>query len=131
MKSTQPSKDKAFTLLEVMVAMMILGLVAAGMAPVFINHLKTNTRAELKTESIAVAQQVLDELRSQDPTNFPMSGSDAPILVDGGSRSYTVIVSYCKVTSYCASANTRHIEVAVRYMGSTIYEVETVYTKLK
>ena len=123
-------KQSGFSLIEVMVAMVIFGVVSASMAPVFMNHLKFNTAMEVRSGAYAAAQQVLDDLRSQDPSSMPSSGSSAATSVPAGDRIYSVVTSYCLQASYCASANIRHLKVEVSYKGNLVYSVETVFTKL-
>lgn len=125
------SRQAGFTLLEVLVSMVIMGVVLASMVPAFLSHVKVNTRTEVRSGAIAAAQQILDDMRSQDPATFPSTGSDPIEVVDAGSRSYDVTVSYCTNATYCPSDETKHIRVEVEYMGEMVYAVETVFTQLQ
>lgn len=125
------NSEKGFTLLEVFVALGVFLSVAGAMAPSFVFHLKQNTQNTWRTGAIAAAQGVLDDLRIQDPSTFPTSGSDPVQEVQIGTRAFQVTTSYCTVSAYCPSTETRHIEVEVEYRGKTLYTVETVFTKLR
>ena len=121
---------KGFTLVESLIAMAIMGIALAGVLPSFIHNLDTNTSSERHSDAVAVAQQVLEQLRVEDPTLMPTSGSsDIQILTVGG-RDYEVVERYCDITAYCTSAS-RHIIVEVSFAGREIYELETVFTQLQ
>jgi len=89
-----------------------------------------NTLLERRSEAIQAAQTVLDDLRFRDPATLPETGTDSPITIDSGRRSYAVRTSYCERPEYCSS-NTRHLTVRVYFQSRKIYEVETAYTKLR
>lgn len=123
--------QKGFTLLEVMITMVIFGIVAASMASAFAAQAWFNTRSESRSEAVAAAQQVLDQLRFEDPASLPESGSDDPVDVTVGNHTYQVVVSYCTVPSFCTTANNRHIQVDVSYYDTVRYSVQTVFTRLQ
>jgi prepilin-type N-terminal cleavage/methylation domain-containing protein len=123
--------ERAFTLLEVLVSLLIFSVVSSSLSAVFINHLKQNSRGEIRSGAIAVAQQVLDDARSQDPASLPSTGSSSAQTISGGQRNYQVVQHYCLNSAYCPTTNTRHIKVEVSYLGTIIYAVETVYTQLR
>ncbi len=62
---------------------------------------------------------------------MPTTGSDAPVEITMGPRSYEVTVTYCLNTAICVTNNVRHITVEVVYRDEIIYEVETVYAQLR
>lgn len=130
-KSTNLNQERAFTLLEVLVSLLIFSVVSSSLSAVFINHLKQNSKGEIRSGAIAVAQQVLDDARSQDPASLPASGSSSVQTISGGSRNYQVVQHYCLNAAFCPTTNTRHIKVEVSYLGTIIYAVETVYTQLR
>ena len=122
---------RGFTLLEVLVALGMLALVSSAVAPAFLRYMQHNTRMELKSGAIQASQAVLDRLRLIDPSTLPDDGGDATRTVEVGERDFGVDVSYCTLAEYCPSSNTRHIKVEVTYRGEKIYEVQTIYTKLR
>ena len=124
-------QDCGFTLLETLVALSIFAFVSAGVATSFISNLRLNKQAELRGGAIMVAQQVLDELRSQDPTTLLSTGSDASRSVAVGNKTFTVDVSYCNPSTYCTSTSIRAIHVAVYYKGVSQYAVDTVFSQLR
>ena len=115
--------------MEVLVSLTIFAIASALMTPAFIYHLKTNTASEDRNGAIAVAQQVLDELRTTDTLSMPESGTTTQ-TISNQHRNYAVSTTYCADDTYCTTSS-RHITIGVAYRGKTIHTVETVYTKLK
>lgn len=122
--------ERAFTLLEVMVSMLIFLVVSATMANGFISHLKTNTQTEVRTGGIEAAQLQLDEHRLSDPFTMPSSGSTTATKTVGG-RNFTVVTYYCQTASFCISPSTRHLLLKVSYANKQVFQTETVYTRLR
>jgi prepilin-type N-terminal cleavage/methylation domain-containing protein len=60
--------DGGFTLIEVVMALLLLTLVAAGTAPLFIRTVSSSTGIQRRQASIEVAQQQMDIVRSVVPT---------------------------------------------------------------
>lgn len=124
-------KQRGFTLIEVLVALALLALVSAGIVPSFLRFVRYNTQMEVKSGALQAAQLVLDNLRFSNPADLPSEGSSPEEVVNINGRNYKVTVSYCTVAAYCSSDNTRHLKAMV-YLGSKkLYEVETVYTRLR
>jgi prepilin-type N-terminal cleavage/methylation domain-containing protein len=123
--------DSGFTLIEVMVAMLVFGVVMSTMPSVFVAHLRYNQRAEIKTASMHAAQRVLDSYRVVDPSSLPSSGSVTEANIVIGSYTFSPTTSFCSQASYCITNNNRHIKVDIAYDGENTYTVETVFTKLR
>jgi prepilin-type N-terminal cleavage/methylation domain-containing protein len=121
---------KGFTLVEALVAISIMGIALAGIVPSFLHNMDTNTSSEQHSDAVAVAQEVLEQLRHEDPTLMQSSGSSDVQVIAVGGRDYEVINSYCTNSDYCTSGS-RHIVVEVSFAGRIIYELETVYTQLQ
>jgi len=119
-----------FSLIEVLIALGIFGIVASSVALGFINFLRFNTNAEVRTGAVTVAQQTIEAYRYADPTSLPSSGTTSTALTMDG-RSYDIDTTFCANPAFCATANNRHISVEVRYRGELQYSVETVYTQLQ
>jgi hypothetical protein len=73
----------------------------------------------------------LEDLRKEQISSLPTTGSDAAVAVEVSGRQYDVVVSYCVRNEFCASASNRHLALNVQYQGATWYEVETVFTQLR
>lgn len=122
---------RGFTLVEVMVALTIFALVSASMMGAFLQQSRFNTLSEQKTEAIAAAQLVMDEIRVMDPASLPGSGSWEPEEIEIGDRVYQVRASFCERAELCLSNSIRHVTVSVEHNGRPMFEVETVYAQLR
>ena len=119
-----------FTLVEVMVALGIFGIVIAQIVPSFAAHMRYNSIGERRTQAMAAAQHLLDHVRFMDPQTLPSSGTTtSPVTID--SRVYSVVTTYCERAEFCMSPASRHLKVTVNYQGQVQYETETVYTRMQ
>ena len=119
-----------FTLVEILFALTLFGIAVASCFPAFLGHIQFNNQSEVRSGAYAAAQVLLDELRLEDPSSLPSSGSDAATEIQVGTRTYSVVASYCEDSTFCGS-ETRFITVRVSYLGEEVYEVSTVYTELR
>jgi prepilin-type N-terminal cleavage/methylation domain-containing protein len=122
--------SRGFTLVEALLSMAILGILAAAMVPAFLTQVQSNTRSEMRTSAILAAQQIMEDLRLEDPGTLPASGASAPQQVVAGSQTFEVVTRYCVFEAYCDAA-TRHLVVEVFQDGRRVYDAETVYTRLR
>ena len=118
-------------MIEVLVAMSLLLIVSAGVAPAFTNFMKFDSAAQLKTEAMAAAQRKLDRLRLENPNDMPTSGASSPETYTVNDRDFDVVTTYCERAQFCGTNNSRHIKVEVSYDSSELFQVETVFTKLR
>lgn len=119
-----------FTLVEALFAMAILGVALASILPSFLTFLDTNSLSEERSDAVAAAQLVMEELRERDPASLPTSGSSAVRLVPVGSREFEVVTIFCADSSLCAAAR-RHVSVEVTFGGRVIYDVSSVFARVR
>lgn len=122
--------ERGFTLVEAVFALAILAITLAAVLPAFVDFLDANSLSEERSNAVAAAQQVMEELRQFDPGSLPTSGSSAVQTVTVGNHEYELTAHYCRESIYCTSA-ARHIVLEVNFGGNTVYTVETVYTQLR
>lgn len=119
---------KGVTLIEAVVAVAILTIVLAGVIPAFVNYLSVNTSSEVRTGAVAVAQQLLDDLRAVG--SWPPSGT--VVSVTTGRRTYSATLTH---SQFCDGGRcfdgARRVRVEVSHAGRTYYQVETVFTQLE
>ncbi len=121
-------RTRGFTLVEALIGVAILGIVMAGVLPVFMNYMRVNSQSDVRSGAVSAAESVMDGLRQTSLGAWPASGTVR--TTSGGDRDYAVTILYCTSSmAYCAS-DTRQVEVVVRYHGKVYYDVQTVYTKL-
>lgn len=118
-----------FSLIEAIIAIVIVGIVLAGVVPAFVSNLRINTDNEARTGAVAAAQTVLDQFRVRPKGDWPASGSTES--VDSHGRTYSVLVAY---EAFCQGGTcytgAELIDLEVSYGGRTRYTVSTVFTTL-
>lgn len=70
-----PQSEIGFSLVEALVALLIMTIVFSVAGPLFINQRLQNINSEIRTGAIALSQQILDALKQVDPSTIPKSGS--------------------------------------------------------
>lgn len=122
--------SRGFTLVESLLAVALMGLALAGLMPSFMTYTDTNTLSEQRSAAVLAGQQVLEQLRRQDPRTLPSSGSSSPANVVIGARTFQTVNRYCVVPTLCGTES-RHVLVEVSHDGQQVYSLETVYTRLR
>jgi prepilin-type N-terminal cleavage/methylation domain-containing protein len=122
--------QRGFTLLEGLLALALVGIVLAGVLPIFLGYMDVTTRNEERSGAIAAAQMQMETSRALDPASMPESGSTGPDYVVVGDREFEVTSYYCLAASFC-STDSRHIMVEVSYGGKNVFRTESVFTKLR
>jgi len=122
--------ERGFTLMEVLLALALVGTVVLGVVPAFIACKDSNSRNEVRSAAAAAGQAVLEAHRRLDPAAFPSSGSSATEVVTVGRRDFEVITYYCVEPTWC-DTQSRHLLVEVGFGNEVVFTVETVFTKLR
>ncbi len=89
--------ESGFTLLETVVATIIMMVVALGVASLFTYSIKNNSLAGDRTLALAIAQRQLEELRSVSFANVEASviaSGGVSKTVTNGNRTFTVATTY-------------------------------------
>ena len=126
--TTNHHSTQGFSLVEAIVAILILGVALAAIVPGFIFQAETTRNNELRTGGVAAAQQELDRLRRLDFATWEDSGTSN--TVDSGLREYQVTIVYCEDGLDLCQTSVRHVRADVSYNGEEIHSVETVFTTL-
>lgn len=120
---------RGMTLVEVLVALAILGVVMTAVLPAFMMQLRSNDLNQLRAGAVVAAQTTIEDLRFEDPAGMPATGSSGAQLVTVGDHRYEVVTSYCVRPEYCSDQG-RHLQVEVFFEGRRLYHAETVYSQL-
>ncbi len=111
--TVRPRKENAFTLVEVMLAILVVGILAAIAVPIFLSQQRDVQSAAYKTDLVATAALIEQEAIDNNglyPTYLPNEVKNNP-------RTKAFIYSYTgERTSYCIQANT---PVGKFYVSST------------
>lgn len=120
---------KGFTIIEVLIAISIFGIVMGSLASASIGFTNWITKSERKVGAIAVVQRAIESLRDDDPAAMPTSGTVSETVASGG-RSFVVETSYCQNAAYCTTS-ARHITVTAKFAGTAIFKSQTVFAQLE
>jgi prepilin-type N-terminal cleavage/methylation domain-containing protein len=143
-------RDKGFSLIESAIALVTLAICLAYAMPMFLYAKINNSKSEIRTGALIVAQRVFDNIRSQSITSLPKNdganvitptnaqiaypttipASDKLVTYAMG-RQYQTIVTYCEgVTTDTTVCNDqyRKFKVEVKYNDTKVYDLEGTYT---
>lgn len=89
------TNQKGFTLLELLIALVILAIGLLGLAGLHITAIKGNVSGFKLSTASAIAQERIEELKALDPASAALSAgihNDVPVTVQGRAynRSYTI-----------------------------------------
>src|SRR5690606_39205835 len=93
---------KGFTIVEALVAIVILAIAMAALIPVFTRNARINSRMELRSGAVSAAQFVLDDLRISQRDNWNGTWPTAE-NVTAGSHDYDVTIEVCAPGPDCLS----------------------------
>jgi type II secretory pathway pseudopilin PulG len=131
-------KDGGFGLLEASIALTTLGITLAYAMPLFLYSKMNNSKSEVRTGAMMVAQRILDTTRGAPFTGIPTTGTvtlvDEGTAADGSKtnlkamgKTYEAKTYHCETASEC-NANYKTLRVEVKRNGSTIYEMSAGFT---
>jgi Tfp pilus assembly protein PilV len=111
--------QQGFTLLEIMIAFVLLMVVTLGAASLFVYAINYNSGAYDRTLAHAVAQQQMERLRRTDFANLATPSQPEPIITSGG-RSYSIVTTVCAdAAAGCGgSATLKRITLQVTPLGA-------------
>jgi type II secretory pathway pseudopilin PulG len=149
------TSTKGFSLLETVIALTTLGICLAYAMPLFLYAKINNSKSDIRTGALIVAQRAFDNIRSKpitstspprnDGLNNPSTGTNpvlqpvnitAPtdsekLITRAMGRQYQTKVTYCEgvdADASICSAKYRKFKVEVSYNGSKVYDLEGTYT---
>ena len=121
--------NKGFTLIEVLVAITIFGIVIGSLASSSIGFTKWITTNEKRIGAIAAVQSKIEGFRDDDPSAMPTSGTVSETVISAG-KSYVLETTYCQTTAYC-TVSARHITVVAKFNGTQLFKAQTVFSQLE
>ncbi|MBT3206161.1 MAG: type II secretion system protein [Gammaproteobacteria bacterium] len=74
------SKERAFTLIEVLVTIVVIGIAATSIMSVFISTVKTSADPLIQQQAVSIAEAYMEEIQSQhfaDPVAVETGGAEA------------------------------------------------------
>ena len=128
MRSKRRLDDRGMMLLEALVAIGLLAIGMTTLSGLMVQHIRTAGSNNLLTTAIALGEQELEDLRSQDYNTGLVSRSSTSTL---GTTTYTITTT---VTADSPALNMKSITTNVTWNGlngSQSYQLRTIYTQLQ
>jgi type II secretory pathway pseudopilin PulG len=134
-KKNRSNADQGFSILESAIALTTLGVTLAYAMPLFLYSKMNNSKSEVRTGAMMVAQRILDKTRGTPFTQIPVTGSVALVDVttadlNAMGRAYSATTYHCETASDC-SDNYKTLRVEIKQNGSTIYEMDAGFTNFR
>ena len=85
----EEKRSRGFTLIEVLIASVLLAVLLVGVGLFFTNIVKQSDIVDDRTRATEIARQGLEEVRTQDVTTWPL-GATTPVTIDKFSRYFDV-----------------------------------------
>jgi prepilin-type N-terminal cleavage/methylation domain-containing protein len=161
LKHKATRKDEGFSLIEVVAALVIMGICLAYAMPVILFSKINNNKSEVRTGALMVSQKIFDDIRGRNFSEIPqtdrtVTNTTGAVAVPAGfspalpalppipvehtkalGREYNVAVRYCQVASECTEGY-KTFKVTVRdkvgdqsSTQSIVYEMEAAFTDFK
>lgn len=141
------TNQAGFSIIEMLVALVILGVALTSILPVFINYATVNRNTEIRAEAVSAAEEVMDGLRQRSFNQWAAfertMERDGVEVVKGdpnddtdNGRTYQVAMEWCNqpVTglSLCDdNGQQRHVRVNICLNSQLQYSVTTVFTSVQ
>jgi Tfp pilus assembly protein PilV len=148
-KGKQDSREQGFSILEAAIALTTLGITLAYAMPLFLYSKMNNSKSEVRTGAMMVAQRILDKTRGTPFTTICTTGTvvlgsaaaddcaagTAKADLRAMEKDYTAKTYHCEIVapatvSECTD-NYKTLRVEVKRNGSTIYEMSAGFTDFK
>ena len=120
--------NRGTMLLESLMALGLLAIGMAGLSALMVQHLRAAGSNNLLTTAIALGEQELEDLRSQDYNTGLVSRTSTSTL---GTTTYTITTT---VTANSPALNMKSIATTVTWSGLSgpqTYALNTIYTQLQ
>jgi Tfp pilus assembly protein PilV len=128
MRSKPRLDNRGIMLIESLVALALLGIGMTTLCAFMIQHIRAAGANNLLTTAIALGEQELEDLRSQDYTTGIVSRTSTSTL---GATTFTITTT---VVADSPAINMKSISTNVTWTGlngSQTYALQTIYTQLQ
>lgn len=126
---TSMRNSGGFTLVEVMVAVLIMMVGLLGLLETINVSLQHNLRNNLRDEAVTVGERYMTSLRGKAFTNLsatPYPVVDAPSKIRGGSKNYRIERTWQDIASDDSGPTSRRLVVVVKWAFRNATSVNTV-----
>jgi len=113
-----------FTLVEALIALLILSILLLGLVPAFVKAYNLNYKMSLYNTGVEIAQNTLEEIRSDDFDNINSSNSTVSMKIKKADINYTV----SQTVSSLYNGELKQVIVKVRWPIAGQYQDYNVTT---
>lgn len=121
---------EGFTLIEVLVALLILGVALMFLLSALLGNTNLNTKIDRKAEAIRVSEGILENYRQS--SDYGGLRTDTSQTVTRRGTNYAVDTDFCPddapSTMACTTTSV-YIRLKVKYDGKVLHQADTYYTE--
>ncbi|MFO7626385.1 MAG: prepilin-type N-terminal cleavage/methylation domain-containing protein [Candidatus Fermentibacteraceae bacterium] len=88
--------SRGFTLMEVVIASLLLAIIVAGIAVFFFHIVRNSTEMDLMTKGLQYCREKLEQMRTLDVASMPDGTGPVEVLPDGFQRVTTISSPYAE-----------------------------------
>jgi prepilin-type N-terminal cleavage/methylation domain-containing protein len=103
--------EGGFTLIEVVIASVILAIVVTGIAFFFMNIIKASDQMDDKSKALEICREGIETLRTMDVVSMSDGWQNPPFVVEGFTRSIWID------TPYATYPEAKHVRCRVTWTG--------------
>jgi Tfp pilus assembly protein PilV len=111
--SWEIDSERGFTMIETVVALVVMMVVGLGAASLFMYSTRNNSGAADRAAALAISQQRMERLRSVTFTDATLSAGTTNTTVTSGGRRYRVQTVICDTAACGGSSTLKKITVQV------------------
>jgi Tfp pilus assembly protein PilV len=111
--SWESNSERGFTMIETVVALVVMMVVGLGAASLFMYSTRNNSGAADRAAALAIAQQRMERLRSVTFTDATLNVGTTNATVTSDGRRYRVQTTICNTAACGGSSTLKNITVQV------------------
>lgn len=105
-------KQRGFSLLEALIALVIVSLGMLGIAGIIANSLKVNQGAQIRSQASWLAHDIIDSMRANRSAAADYAGADCAAAPTGGTIAEDDLASWCAALLNALPSGTGTVNVA-------------------
>ncbi|MFB9993431.1 prepilin-type N-terminal cleavage/methylation domain-containing protein [Deinococcus oregonensis] len=123
------SRTAGLTLIEVLVAFMVLGIALTALLSAMLSNTALNTDVTRRAEAIRVSEVVLEGYRQAG--NYGTLRNTRTDTITSGGTTFNTLSTFCPLdapSSMACSSSAVYIRVEVKYGNKVLHKADTYYT---
>jgi type II secretion system protein I len=116
-RPARAAAERGFTLIETMIALVLMMIVGLGVISLFAYTINSNAGTGDRAAALAIAQQYMERLRSSSFAEVTSENGTPADLVESAGRKYRVETTVCTTADCGGSSTLKRITVQVTPVG--------------